>query len=451
MAAPATRPAAARIHRFSPTIWAGLAIAASAAVLLVMMIMRPSGAPGPIDNPSPTASESAAEATVSPSPTMASGSPSPAPTDDAAPTPQPSRASLTWSDPVAPSATINLLDVLPWRDGYVATGLVWGEAAFLTSPDGLNWTVAQSIARDSGAPVEGWRLAALDDALFAFSGSIVADEAPNQVISPPLVFRSVDGVAWGPVESPTWAAAWTGRILLRVASGPGGIVAIGNSVAGEHGQLFADPIVLRSTDGLAWAPGTLTDAPDHAVAWDVIGWSGGFVLLGGDQSGIAVGEGLPAAWWSPDGLSWTRSTLIGATVDDHHFEPRTGFAARDGLIARTQLMSAGGPSELRAWVSADGKSWQRADALGVQPPSGMMAGDGVRLVAFDTDEGWTPLGTNPDPYPGLTRGWISTDGSAWEPLDLSAPMTDPIERFWLVPDGVIYAGAEAFWFGVLGR
>jgi hypothetical protein len=26
-------------------------------------------------------------------------------------------------------------------------------------------------------------------------------------------------------------------------------------------------------------------------------------------------------------------------------------------------------------------------------------------------------------------------------------MTDQAERFWVVPDGVIYAGEQSFWFG----
>jgi hypothetical protein len=42
---------------------------------------------------------------------------------------------------------------------------------------------------------------------------------------------------------------------------------------------------------------------------------------------------------------------------------------------------------------------------------------------------------------------MSLDGVRWTELALSHAMTDPPERFWVVPDGVIYAGEASFWFG----
>jgi hypothetical protein len=43
--------------------------------------------------------------------------------------------------------------------------------------------------------------------------------------------------------------------------------------------------------------------------------------------------------------------------------------------------------------------------------------------------------------------WVATDGVTWEPLAVSRTLTDMLERFWVVPDGVIYAGEQSFWFG----
>jgi hypothetical protein len=51
------------------------------------------------------------------------------------------------------------------------------------------------------------------------------------------------------------------------------------------------------------------------------------------------------------------------------------------------------------------------------------------------------------PWPGITAASSSTDGVQWQSLELSSTLTDRLERFWVVPDGVIYAGEQSFWYG----
>jgi hypothetical protein len=51
------------------------------------------------------------------------------------------------------------------------------------------------------------------------------------------------------------------------------------------------------------------------------------------------------------------------------------------------------------------------------------------------------------PWPGVTVASVSTDGVTWQSLELTSTLTDRLERFWVVPDGVIYAGVQSFWFG----
>jgi hypothetical protein len=444
---------------FSTPLRLGILAATLVAIGVLASLLLPSFGliPGPTDA-SPTASETATVAPgTSPTPS-ASAEPTATPTPSLtrvpaatpAPTVSPTTAwtGLTWSDPVTPPFEINLWDVVAWRDGYVGVGLAQGEFAFLASSDGLRWTVMQQV--EPGWGIAGdWNLVAYRDELFSFSPSMPDVTAPQGGIRVPWVHHSTDGRTWSPIESPTWADAWsTDALILDVDAGPNGIVAIGNARAGEHGELLAEPVVLRSSDGVTWSAGELEGAPAEAVVWDVVAWSDGYAILGGiQQEGSVVGAGLPAAWWSTDGLHWAEAAVEGAAASDNHFEPGSAFAAAEGLVARAQVLSAGGPPDLRGWLSIDGRRWSRATDLFVELPSGLMASDGARLVAFATDADWTPLGDDPEPYPGLTRAWLSLDGATWRPMSLSHPMTDQLAGFWVAPDGVIYAGAQSFWFG----
>lgn len=92
------------------------------------------------------------------------------------------------------------------------------------------------------------------------------------------------------------------------------------------------------------------------------------------------------------------------------------------------------------WVSTDGTSWWPASNLDQNPGCSWAASDGVRIVS---------LGPRPGPpeWPGITAAWRSADGDQWQSLSLSSTLTDMLERFWVVPDGVIYAGYQSFWFG----
>lgn len=446
MSAPSTRGfEPERGHSFSA--WSGLGIATSvliaAIVLLFILLPAPSPTPGPGVSESPIPSATAAAATVDPTRTPATTtSPIPSPTSPS-PSPAPTSSSiaawagLTWSEPVTPAFTINLRDLVPWEDGYVAVGQVAaGDAAFLISPDGVHWTVRhRAVPSLDRVPRH---LVALDGELLAFS------EPAHSV---PLVWRSVDGTGWSLVESPAWAEIWADHLFIDVASGPNGLVAIGSGVTGEHDELLTDPVVLHSRDGLAWQRTALEGASELSVVRDVIGLADGYAILGGDEVGPVTGMGTPRAWWSDDGLTWRPATLAGATADDNQFESDSAVAGVGGLVARTQLLCAGCPPTNKAWVSSDGRTWQRAADLDAEPPYGMVAGDGTRLVVLSTREGWAPIGPEPEPYPGLTRAWVSTDGLGWQSMSLSHPMTDQVEAWWVVPDGIVFAGVESFWFG----
>jgi hypothetical protein len=54
--------------------------------------------------------------------------------------------------------------------------------------------------------------------------------------------------------------------------------------------------------------------------------------------------------------------------------------------------------------------------------------------------------TDPDLWPGISQAWVSRDGVSWTPLSAPRELDDFVEFMWVVPDGVIYAGVESFWF-----
>jgi hypothetical protein len=377
------------------------------------------------------------------------------PTSTPEPTPEPVAAwtGLTWSDPVTPSFVVHVYDLLPWGDGYVAVGEVPGPGpwAALTSSDGLHWTVAQ---RDfPGAPRH---LAALGDELFAFMPLVGRSSPPGTIVGAPpttLIWRSTDGAAWTLVDSLSWEEAWHDAIpgvasipdgwgetqyditvgLVDVASGPDGLVAIGNSFS--DGGLA--PIVLHSTDGQAWSKVSLLADSASPLLNAVVSYAGGYVLAGD--------------WYSGDGTSWVQATvnldetLFPDGTEGSGYEMGAVAAGADGLVGWMGMreITVGGPRWLGEWTSTDGRTWQGRDA-NTYPPSytGHVASDGVRIVAFpdtwhpDTGE-WSPI----------AAAWVSLDGVTWTEMALSAEMSDRLEAFWVVPDGVIYAGAHSFWFG----
>ena len=150
----------------------------------------------------------------------------------------------------------------------------------------------------------------------------------------------------------------------------------------------------------------------------------------------------PVAWWSGDGLHWTR-----ATVEAH---PGDGFAAvysaESGLIA---LSSTGDvPGRTSFWTSADGHAWKLSSANpmgviesgeGVGSANGVFSGDGARLLGYD---------------PGATASsavyWTSLDGTNWTRLSVTGDTTvasilDLVP--FLLPDGILFNGDNQNWFG----
>jgi hypothetical protein len=455
-----------RIQFSRPMLVATIVVVVMAVVATAFIVVS-GGGPGPVasDSPEPTATE------VTPTPTLEPTRTPPAPTlsPEATPTPIARWTGLTWSDPVTPSSVVHLNDLVAWGDGYVAVGQVVvdatrSEAAFLTSPDGLNWSVRYQV--DPGVDRFPRHLVIVADELLAFSHPNT-DALGMPGASESLVWRSADGMTWSPVDSQSWRDAWSGLVigpmpvgwddlqhpiptgLVDVASGPAGLVAIGNSY-GADGLV---PVVLHSTDGRDWSPVSLPADAVSPLLSEVVPYGGGFVLVGAVDAGPRGESATPAGWYSSDGVSWSSATVH---VDPHLFpagiagigEIGDVTAGSDGLVGWWGLrgMTAGGPRFMASWTSSDGRTWEPRDTNTARPAlsHGYFAGDGVRMVAL----GPAPsTATDPALWPGISEASASTDGVNWTTLSMPRELDDFVERMWVVPDGVIYAGVESFWFG----
>ena len=461
---PSRSPGVARQHTPRPSPLNSILVPALVALALVLVACSGGGS-SPSPSFAPTATPVVtAEQTPTDEPTVA-------PTAQPTPEPLAQWTGLTWSDPVTPSSTMYLRDVVPWEDGYVAAGRIpvgagLSQAAFFTSPDGLHWTVTYQI--DPVGERFPEHLVVFDDSLFAFSPRAADDVEiilPSGGYSGPLIWTSSDGVDWEFVDSPSWEDGWAGARqhvgglpptwdqaqipiltgLVAVAAGPTEMVAIGNTFGTDE----MVPVVLRSTDGSTWTEVSLPPDSPSALLHDVAAFAGGYALVGSVNVGSQADTATPAAWFSPDGVTWTRSTVnvdeelypagIEGIGDFVRVEP-----GADGLLGwyGYREMVIGGPTRWQEWSSADGQTWVPLDQRAADPNRfAGVVGDGVRMVAVPNT--WHPDTGQSSP---IDRAWVSTDGVTWSPLTWPA-LSDPSEGIWVVPDGVIYAGQQSFWFG----
>jgi hypothetical protein len=418
--------------------------------------LRPSPTTGPATPSQPTPS-------AQPSPTVTPAATTRATTPSVAPW-----LRLTWSDGVTlpgspptgdPSPLEHISDVLPWRGGYVAVGNVQEggtqAAAFFTSPNGLDWRLTDRVTTSLPLPEY---VVPVRDGLLAFGSPYGSTD----------LWWSVDGKTWTSLDSPTWQAVWTDlaegfpvqQSVLAAAAGPSGIVAVGLAEAKRSA-----PFIVYSIDGRTWQRLNLPPVFDHAFFQDVAAFPGGFVIAGRvDQQVTATPDpgaykgmpfSMPAAWTSSDGVTWT-ACAVEARSDQ-------GAQLDRVLVGAGGLVVFGTPSwrgEAARWTSGDGRTWQLADGMGWENDGPVLASDGTRMTAL--------VG---GPSQGALNGWVSSDGAAWDPLEMSGAAASLLEhgvgaglsgwrqsasQAWLGPDRLIvtawntYYSNQEFWLGSPG-
>jgi hypothetical protein len=132
---------------------------------------------------------------------------------------------------------------------------------------------------------------------------------------------------------------------------------------------------------------------DAARPQAIAATSNGFVIVG---SLLAPGRPVAAAWWSPDGLAWTRAedgpwSAVGAYIDTGEEPGHGGMLAAtgypDGVAAVGQTCDdTGFFCSTALWQSVDGRAWElRGTAGDVGSVARTVTWTGEELVGFGGD------------------------------------------------------------------
>jgi hypothetical protein len=235
-----------------------------------------------------------------------------------------------------------------WNGRYVGLDIVGtdhsGGVVVANSTDLAHWT---TLASGAGAPfpggLDGGRVALLvgPAGLVAIGPYDVCDSQCPAA----QVWSSVDGSAWTKHDEVPF-----GTILEGVTAGPKGIIAIGSRGLEKNEMWY-------SATGELWRTVDLSGAEfaDSGIA-SVGAVPDGFVAVGGiglvaPPPGV-IGDtfGKPAAWWSADGLTWTRASVQEAGLNTAPFTWVVAWPY--GLTV--EQGNAG------QWMSEDGRSWKPA-------------------------------------------------------------------------------------------
>jgi hypothetical protein len=235
----------------------------------------------------------------------------------------------------------------------------------------------------------------------------------------PGVWRSVDGRIWERVlvDFGRSTIDMYSLPIAAIAAGPEGYVMVGYAIDGVSGS--ASATAWWSPDGAAWTRADHSADMDVGPCWGssegpicggmraVAATSTGFVAVGQARTGTAFAQTRPAAWTSPDGLTWTRvdegldfdGWLSGVTVGG------LGLVAV-GTVCKPDCtdLRVGGV----AAASVDGSAWS-VTTLGAAAALEDVAPAGRRVFALGV------LNPGPDVRAELQM-WQSEDGVAWKPV-----------------------------------
>ena len=378
-------------------------------------LASPGASPTPTVSPEPSASSPSASASPSPSP-----SPTPVLSPPSGSVPPPSTAAWTSLRLQAiAGGPVSARSVVAWSGGYLALGPTSDRAQLPAwiSRDGQSWV---ALPADTFGHATDAQAAPLADGILVAAQGLTGQTT---------VWRSVDGVTWTSSQPPVLLLDQ----LSGLAGNPQGAVAVG--LSSQH-------VIAFSADGITWQSESLPGSSAFRVR-AVATFGTGFVAVGdaGTNNGGTT-TGSPVAWWSADGLHWTR-----AAVQAH---PGDGFfdvhAASNGLVAFSSTGAVPGLGSF--WTSPDGRSWKvsTADPLGVLgegegmgSAAGVFSGDGTRLLGY----GIRAVGQPPE-Y------WVSFDGTHWTKLALAGDTAAAVVGHatpFLLRDGVLFSGDQGSWFG----
>ena len=350
-----------RFGRILPAL-AGLTVcAALAAGLVAVACQAPPNSPTPASatasRSSATASPALPNCTPAPAnsaPAPATSSPTPAPTKSPASSRPVAIGGIDWqagekrSEAWGVQAVLSLDDkvlafgsvVVPKRVGGEEVGAVW------SSTDGLTW----KLVTGPDAFPKGFSI--ILDASPDGHGGIFATvllEAETRDYTCQGLWHSADGLAWTPVE-------------LVPPKYPNALVVASNArmTVVEGSLMLADRLagyVWSSADGSNWSSAELPPADGYQLGYapNLAAGAGGFEILDTSDGN------LPAhAWHSDDGRTWVETPAPGLTGADAPADDHTSLlAVGAGFVAVGHVGSVEAPKPA-AWWTPDGKTWTKS-------------------------------------------------------------------------------------------
>lgn len=193
--------------------------------------------------------------------------------------------------------------------------------------------------------------------------------------------------------------------MESIAAVGGRLVAVGTDRTRDDG----DAAVWVSDDGLNWVRVPHDEAelggPGHQEMHGVTAGGPGLVAVGHTTG--SDGDLDAAAWWSVDGITWSRVPHDDALFGGSGRQDMWSVAA-----AGSNLVAVGDqprPGATAVWTSPDGMTWSRVpDDEGTFSNTVIdtLTDDGSQVIA-------TGLTWSSDPVGNLAAMWTSPDGMTW--------------------------------------
>jgi len=274
---------------------------------------------------------------------------------------------------------------------------------------GASWT---TVATFPGATVSDVTAGGPGWVAVGSAGAVGCEICPGIETYAGMIWISTDGRTWEEVGVPDA----DGGSLYAVASGPGGLVAVGRQALDSIGQQQ----VLVSADGHTWTriAGTPLELPGTSIN-DV---AGGSIYVAAGSVAEPVQDGQPALWTSTNGRDWVEAYRSPEEGVIHEVTP-----GGPGWVAVGEIFRPTGGGErayvpiAAIWFSADAVAWVQQDL-----PLGPGVNGGAAQAVLNAKPGLVAVGyaeyaplVPPGPVLGFAA-WRSSDGVTWDP----APVID---------------------------
>lgn len=267
-----------------------------------------------------------------------------------------------------------------------SSGVLGDGQHIMTSPDGVTWTIRNSITTYDGAyrdvtwaPEIGVLAAVgLNNDLFSSTPGLTAQ-----------IITSTDALTWtrrnAPATSNWWSCVEWSADLGRFVS-----LSIGTDTFGSG----TSERVMYSSDGTTW---TAAEAP--AISWRDLAWSPSLGLF------VAVANSLTdRAMSSPDGITWTQRT---PSADNNW-----AAVCWSPTVARFVAVASSGTD--RVMYSDNGTTWTAASAAEANGWIDVIWCSGLDLFVACATSGTSRIMTSPD---GITwTGRTASVANAWSAL-----------------------------------